>query len=383
MEKKGIGIASLPNQKYRSYCQFGLNYNIMVVGPRGSGKSSFINMLLETSFLSLNPFDTKNITNIEFRSKEYPHKVTKTNPQYQEFQALKNNAQNSILFEDSVEQQNMINFQVTEGSFTNKKYNIKLSVTEVDNIGDLVNNTGTEVPIIKYISELYLSYMEQEKKFVKSKINDKRIHVALYFIDSSIGQLREIDIICIQELSRLCNVIPVISKSDFLTDNESLKMFESTKRALDKAAISLCDPRTNKLWHEVNENAPFFIVSNTIGKGINGERVLDYAKIKLDSEDFNDLKHLKKILISEYLLDLIQGTDFFYEMFKTDLSGKEITENTEFSDLDKELITEFVSKIQNQHEEINSARKELLIKKKNLEDQIKELDENVAPSNLT
>jgi len=75
----------------------------------------------------------------------------------------------------------------------------------------------------RYIKDQYATYLRKELTPNRERrIADTRIHAVLYFIAPSGHSLKPIDIIVLKKLSDICNVIPVIAKSDSLTIEERI-----------------------------------------------------------------------------------------------------------------------------------------------------------------
>lgn len=55
-----VGIANLPNQVHRKSVRKGFDFNLLVVGDYGIGKSTFLNMLFETDLYTQIPYEECN-----------------------------------------------------------------------------------------------------------------------------------------------------------------------------------------------------------------------------------------------------------------------------------------------------------------------------------
>ncbi|KCZ81238.1 hypothetical protein H312_01315 [Anncaliia algerae PRA339] len=160
MEENGIGVSNLPNQRYRGVFKKQINYNIMILGSKGLGKTQFLN-----NVFSLNiPYDHKNIVRHSFIIKE-------------------------------------------------NHYKMKLSILEVDSINDSTDNTDTVLPIAAYIKE----ELEKFKEIKEEKKEDNRIHAVIYFFEPLKNDIKETDLVMMKTLSKYSNFIPVVAKSDLLS----------------------------------------------------------------------------------------------------------------------------------------------------------------------
>lgn len=76
-------------------------------------------------------------------------------------------------------------------------------------------------PIVDNIESRFDAYLEQENRVNRAKLTDNRVHACLYFIQPSGHALRPIDIEFMRRLHQKVNLIPVIAKSDTMTDEVS------------------------------------------------------------------------------------------------------------------------------------------------------------------
>ena len=87
--------------------------------------------------------------------------------------------------------------------------------------GDYLNNESAWEPIVKYIKDQYSLYLRRELTPARERvITDTRVHAALYFIFPSGHGLSPLDLLTMKQISEVCNLIPVIAKSDALTLEE-------------------------------------------------------------------------------------------------------------------------------------------------------------------
>lgn len=91
-------------------------------------------------------------------------------------------------------------------------------------------------PIVDNIEARFDAFLEQENRVNRLKVVDNRVHACIYFIQPTGHSLKPIDIKFMTELHEKVNLIPVIAKSDTLTDDE-IKAF--------KARVS------GRLWNHV------------------------------------------------------------------------------------------------------------------------------------
>ena len=97
---------------------------------------------------------------------------------------------------------------------------LRLTVVDTPGFGDFVNNDDSWRPIIENIEARFDSYLDAENKVNRMNIVDNRVHACVYFIQPTGHSLKPLDIEVMRRLHTKVNLIPVIAKSDTLTDEE-------------------------------------------------------------------------------------------------------------------------------------------------------------------
>lgn len=174
-----IGIETLPDQLKKRIMQKGFEFNIMVVGESGLGKSTLVNTIFKGQLSRQSCLPV-------------PLQVPPT---------VQINSVCHLIEEEGVK--------------------LKLTLTDTPGFGDQVNNSQCWDPILQFINNQYEHYLNEEVAVVrKAVIPDTRIHCCVYFIPPSGHCLRNIDIECLKKLGNSVNIIPVIAKGDTLTLEE-------------------------------------------------------------------------------------------------------------------------------------------------------------------
>lgn len=323
MQKKGIGISHLPNQRYRSFCRKGLNYNMMLIGSNGVGKSTFVNNLFKHDVItnnmnaySLQQNDTENIRNP------------------------------------------LVRFFITETPFVEKKFNINIKIIEVDNVGDQVDNTGCWTPITEYINNQYLDYYSQEKKMVKSLIQDNRVHVCLFFVEAYGEPLRTVDIKILKEASSICNVILVVGKSDIFTDDEKVIFHDEIARKLDENNIMLFEPKEGERL--------IYLIANPRKSTLN--------------TDEGHLNELQELVVQKGMLDLIEQTGNYYDTFRTRKMTTDLC-SLELNDDEMKVSQDFLCMMNNDEKRIDELRLEYIRKKNLYEERLRDREKTCESIN--
>lgn len=175
LSMKDIGISNLPNLHHKFHLEKGIQFNIVVIGSHGLGKTTFVN----------------NFFGQEVLSSELKTEVI----------------------------QDACSIEVNEFEVNEENYKIKMDIIEIDGIGDNIDNSKCYKPVIELFIERFNEYQEQSEKYIKQSINDNRIHLCLYFLEP-ICYVKDSDLIAFQTISDYCNVIPIVSKADLLTTDE-------------------------------------------------------------------------------------------------------------------------------------------------------------------
>ena len=97
---------------------------------------------------------------------------------------------------------------------------LRLTVVDTPGFGDFINNDESWDPIVKNIEQRFDAYLDAENKINRMNIVDNRIHAVVFFIQPTGHSLKPLDVEVMRKLHTKVNLIPVIAKSDTLTDDE-------------------------------------------------------------------------------------------------------------------------------------------------------------------
>ncbi|POW11527.1 hypothetical protein PSTT_05289 [Puccinia striiformis] len=166
----------------------GIQFNLMVVGASGSGRTTFINTLVE-------------------RKGWMNHTVPIEAAVAHETRAFLEVTTDTI--------------EIEQGSIP-----VRLTICDTPGFGDNIDNESSFSIISNYLEKQYEELLAEESRIKRNaRLEDSRVHALLYFITPTGHNLREIDIQLMKRLSPRVNVIPVIGKADSFTPNE-LKEFK-------------------------------------------------------------------------------------------------------------------------------------------------------------
>ncbi|WFD30456.1 cell division control protein [Malassezia sp. CBS 17886] len=284
-----VGFDTLLKQIQNKLLHRGFQFNVMVVGQTGLGKSTLVNTLFASKLL-----DTKGRME---PSDEIPQTTTIT-------------ADSHLVVENGVK--------------------LRLNLVDTPGYGDLINNEHCWEPIVKYIKDQYSVYLRKELTAVRERhIADTRVHAVLFFINPSGHSLRPIDIQVLKKLGDIANVIPVIAKADTLTIEERNIFKKRIRAALQANSI-----RTYPFDHDdyedeerdINSNVqallPFAVVGSDRMYEVDGRLVRGRRShagiVVVDDENHCEFTPLRNFLLRSHLHDLIDTTSHtYYESFRS------------------------------------------------------------------
>ena len=294
MEAGGIGISNLPNQRYRMPFRRSVDYNIMAIGRNGLGKTTFLNMLL----------DTNAVTKVTLGESSHATRCTYVYDG-RGFSAVPRDA-NSI-------SKGIASFQKYVMRVTENGFMVNLTFTEVDHIGGSINNDMCWIPIEAYIRQQLALYREHERSNIKMNMRDPRIHACIFFIDPNPEGLGYLDICIMKRVSRLCNLIPVVAKSDTLSEGALEKCRENIQRALVDNDICVFNQNTEQ---KTEGMPPYFLVSFSKNHAGEYARKYPWGEIHHGLEEAWGFYDLRDILVKKYFCEILESTEILYTNFR-------------------------------------------------------------------
>uniref|UniRef100_G1QGM3 Septin 9 n=1 Tax=Nomascus leucogenys TaxID=61853 RepID=G1QGM3_NOMLE len=263
-----VGIDSILEQMRRKAMKQGFEFNIMVVGQSGLGKSTLINTLFKSkiSRKSVQPTSEERIPKtIEIKS---------------------------------------ITHDIEE-----KGVRMKLTVIDTPGFGDHINNENCWQPIMKFINDQYEKYLQEEVNINRKKrIPDTRVHCCLYFIPATGHSLRPLDIEFMKRLSKVVNIVPVIAKADTLTLEERVHFKQRITADLLSNGIDVYpqkefdeDSEDRLVNEKFREMIPFAVVGSDHEYQVNGKRILGrktkWGTIEVENTTHCEFAYLRDLLI--------------------------------------------------------------------------------------
>lgn len=283
-----VGIEAVLDQMRRKAMKTGFEFNIMVVGQSGLGKSTLVNTLFKSK--------------ISWKcAAEVPEeKIPKT-----------------------------VELKSISHVIEEKGLKMKLTVIDTPGFGDQINNQNCWEPIMEYIQEQYEKYLREEIVINrKRRIPDSRIHCCIYFVPPTGHWLRPLDVEFMKRLGTVVNVVPVIAKADTMTLDEREEFKERIRQDLDAHGISTYpqreldeDPEETVLNDQIREKIPFAVVGTDQEHQVNGKMVLGrktkWGIIEVENQEHCEFANLRDLLIRSNLQDLKDIThNIHYESFR-------------------------------------------------------------------
>ncbi|XP_049717371.1 septin-9 isoform X1 [Elephas maximus indicus] len=270
-----VGIDSILEQMRRKAMKQGFEFNIMVVGQSGLGKSTLINTLFKSkiSRKSVQPTSEERIPKtIEIKS---------------------------------------ITHDIEE-----KGVRMKLTVIDTPGFGDHINNENCWQPIMKFINDQYEKYLQEEININRKKrIPDTRVHCCLYFIPATGHALRPLDIEFMKRLSKVVNIVPVIAKADTLTLEERVYFKQRITADLLSNGIDVYpqkefdeDSEDRLVNEKFREMIPFAVVGSDHEYQVNGKRILGrktkWGTIEVENTTHCEFAYLRDLLIRTHMQNI-------------------------------------------------------------------------------
>ncbi|ODV62795.1 septin CDC3, partial [Ascoidea rubescens DSM 1968] len=369
-----VGFANLPKQWNRKSIRRGFNFNFMIIGENGLGKTTLVNTLFNRSL--------------------FPEKDPK---------------------DPASEPPSSVEIETVSADIEENGVKLHLTVISAPGFGDAINNTDSWQPIVDEIDQRFNTYLDAENKINRTTIIDNRIHACIYFIEPTGHCLKPLDITFMKNVHTKVNLIPVIAKSDTLTEEEIASFKQRIMEDIKTQGINIFSPpkyekddeETILNTHELMSKVPFAVVGSTHVLQTPDKRVVrgrsyPWGVIEVDNEDHNDFIKLRQLLIRDYLEELRETTaHILYENYRTDkLSSLGIKQdNSVFKEfdpiqraeeeknlhaaklakMDQEMKTVLQQKVAEKEKKLQKSEAELFSRHKEMKDkllkQIKILEE--------
>nr|XP_060642394.1 septin-9-like isoform X1 [Anolis sagrei ordinatus] len=283
-----VGIDAVLDQMRIKTMKTGFEFNIMVVGQSGLGKSTMVNTLFKSKISR------------KSTCSGYEERIPKT-----------------------------VHLLSVTHVVEEKGVKMKLTVTDTPGFGDQINNQNCWEPIVEFINEQYERYLREEILINrKRKIPDTRVHACVYFVPPTGHWLRPLDLEFMRRLSKITNVVPVIARADTLTLEERAEFKQRIQKDLKAHGIHVYpqvdfdeDPDDRLLNDKIREKIPFAVVGADKEHQVNGKKVLGrktkWGIIEVENPAHCEFPLLRDLLIRSHLQDLKDIThNVHYEQYR-------------------------------------------------------------------
>ncbi|KAK7207753.1 cell division control protein 3/GTP binding protein [Myxozyma melibiosi] len=376
-----VGFSNLPAQHHRRSVRKGFDFNVMVVGESGLGKSTLVSTLF-------------NMPLAPPRAAPY----------------------------SSASAPKTVSIQSISSEIEEKGVKLRLTVVDTPGFGDLINNDDAWRPIVSNVEQRFDSFLEGENTYNRSKVTDSRIHACIYFIAPTGHSLKALDVEVMKKLHHRVNLIPVIAKSDIMSDEE-ITAFKARIRAdLEHHKINIFEtPRyeldSDKSMEEktsIMSKIPFAIVgaSSEIttpdGRIVRG-RKYPWGIVEVDNEDHCDFVKLRAMLVQNFMEELKEYTDeVLYENYRAQkliamgvsqdqsvfkeispsskMEEERALQNARLQKMEAEMKMVFQQKVAEKEQKLKRSEDELFARhremKQQLEKERRELESKLAQAEL-
>ncbi|CAL1705692.1 unnamed protein product [Somion occarium] len=268
-----VGFDTITQQIEHKLLKRGFQFNVIVVGQTGLGKSTLINTIFASHLI-----DSKG----RLEADEPVRQTTEIHP---------------------------VSHVITENGVK-----LRLNIVDTPGYGDQINNENCWDPIIKYIKDQHSAYLRKELTAMRDRhIQDTRIHCCLFFINPTGHSLRAIDIIVMKNLT--------------LEERDAFKQKVRAELTYHNIRLYPFDTEENddeeiQLNERIRNMIPFAVVGSEREVIIDGKPVRGrknrWGVVNVEDETHCEFVYLRNFLTRTHLQDLIETTaQIHYEAFRS------------------------------------------------------------------
>lgn len=249
-----------------------INLNLLVLGDSNIGKTSFINTVLIKYF---------RLVNLKPRN---PPKPTRQ-------------------------------FLVNKGVISNSELELRVNLIDTPGFGFFSSREKWIKCVCDYVYQQAAEYKKIKKTTDKVLLEDKRVHLALYFIEGP--RCKESDLSIMYELQKIVNILPVLAKADGYSQNEVIQVKLAILTQCIDAEIQFFDIVTAEevirelVFTELGTVPPFAIISAgrlvEISSKIKFYREYPWGVCDIHDKQCSDYKLLCKLLFGYLVIPIIES----------------------------------------------------------------------------
>lgn len=330
-----INLAKMPIYKKKE-TRRAIRFTVLVAGAQGTGKTSFVNSLLDQNIL---PHRYQSSTH----GKTIPKTITCSHL------STINASEAQYTFDASSAHQEP-GIAITETSveiIDEDESKILLTVIDTPGFGDNLDNNICINEICNFLEQQFDFVLAEETKVRRNpRFEDTRVHVCLYFIEPTGHGLREIDVESMIRFSKYVNVMPVISRADSFTKYELNNFKRNILQDIERFKIPVFQFQTDEYEDDeetieesryLTQLQPFAVVTSDNEEIVNGKktriRKYPWGTIDINDTAVSDFAVLKSVLLGSQLQEFKDIThDFLYEAYRTEKLSSVADLKNDFTD---------------------------------------------------
>ncbi|GMM28443.1 septin [Martiniozyma asiatica (nom. inval.)] len=299
-----------------------LRFNLLVSGCQGTGKTTFINSLLDQNLI---PHRYHQAT----ASQTIPKTITFTNL------SSVSATEMHMHFEPSLadKEPGMAISETSVEIIDEDDSKILLTIIDTPGFGDNIDNEICVSELCSFLEQQFDLVLAEETKVRRNpRFEDTRVHVCLYFIEPTGHGLRELDVVSMSKMSKFVNVIPVIGRSDSFTKLELTNFKRNIMQDIERFKIPIFqfivdeeeeDDEVIEESQYLTNLQPFAIITSDTEAEVDGKktrvRKYPWGQIDINDTSVSDFAVLKSVVLGSHLQELKDIThDYLYEAYRTE-----------------------------------------------------------------
>lgn len=291
MEQKSALVGAIPGQIRKAIEEEGIDYNVVVAGEGFSGKTSFIRSVFGVD----------------------PRGAEKDDVFFEEVcdMVCTNNPLAHILDPSPGHTPASVSVTAIRTTLLSGAVRVNLCIYKVTDVGDSVETHSDWVPVRNLILNRYEEYHMEEDR--GANVRDRRIHACVYFLTPR-APPRDADISLMKQIGGVTNLVPLLSKADMLTQEDSRGMKKSIFSSLVAEQVQLFDSILIDEQKKVVELGFFPMPYSTPGRvyGHAQEPMAGERRSHTDAE----VSAIRDLLIRSHAVDLLEVMEKYYEKYR-------------------------------------------------------------------